>query len=616
MPDLNGNFTHRLSPIAPHLSPLLAMTLRVPSPRRPAPPACCRIALLLLLGAVGARAAEAPADLIIVNGRVLTLDARAPRASAVAIRDGVFLALGTDDAIRRLAGPSTRTIDARQRSVVPGLIESHVHATGAARGEAFQPFRQLHSIAEIQDWVRQRAAGLPAGSWILLPRVDVTRIRERRLPTRADLDAAAPQHPAVFTWQYANRTRQVLNSRAIAVAGITRDTQPPPGGRIQLDDAGNFTGVIEDANALILRFLPSRDVTDEQYHASLLVLLRRYNEIGITSITERNSNVAGYRTYEKLKHAGQLPLRVTVTIGLQTDGSVAGTEKAIRAIPFKTGDGDDWVKVGPLKVGVDGGALYGTAFMREPYGPTAFSLYGINDPAYRGDLRIAPEKMQNIVRTAHRLGWQMSSHTTGDAGVDVVLDAIEASNADSPVAPRRYNLIHAYFPDPETAARVARLGVVVDTQPAWFFKDGDALLDALGQTRMESFIGLQTWRKAGAKVALNADHMRGFDPDASLNPFNPFLAMQTAITRRTEGGKIIGAHQRISREEALRMFTIDAAWMSFDEKRRGSIEVGKLADLAILTGDFLRHPEHQLRELRAAVTIVGGKVVHEAAAAR
>ncbi|MBM3854457.1 MAG: amidohydrolase, partial [Verrucomicrobia bacterium] len=563
---------------------------------------CLSLFFLCAATASAVRAAEPPADLVVLNGRVLTMDAASRTAAAVAIKDGVFVAVGSDAEVRRRIGPQTRTLDARGRSVIPGLIESHVHATGAARGEASLPFRQLHSIGEIQEWVRQRAKTLPTGNWIQLPRVDVTRIRERRIPNRADLDAAAPDHPAVFTWQYANKTVQTLNSRALAAAGITRVTAAPPGGLIRLGPDGAPTGVIENAGALLLKFLPARNVPDEKYHAALVALLRRYNEIGITSITERNSDVAVYRTYEKLKADGRLPVRVTVTIWLSTDGTVEGTEKAVRALPFKTGDGDDWVKVGPLKVGVDGGALYGTAFMREPYGPAAFSLYGFNDPAYRGDLRIAPEKMKNIVRTVHRLGWQMSSHVTGDAGVDVVLDAIEASDADSPVAPRRFNLLHAYFPNLETAARVARLGVVVDTQPAWFFKDGDALLDALGQQRLESFIGLQTWRKAGVKVALNADHMQGFDPDTSLNPYNPFLAMQTAITRRTEGGRVIGAHQRISRDEALRMFTIDAAWMSFDETRRGSIEVGKFADLAILTGDFLRQPEDKMRELRAAVT--------------
>jgi predicted amidohydrolase YtcJ len=556
-------------------------------------------------------AADGPADLVVVNGKVLTLDGTSTRASAVAIKDNVFVAVGTDADIRQRAGPKTRIIDAGGKSVIPGLIESHVHATGASRGEANQPFRQLHSIGEIQNWVRERAKALPAGNWIQLPRVDVTRIRERRIPTRADLDAAAPNHPAVFTWQYANKTRQVLNTRAIAAAGITKDTEAPKGGKVLLGPDGSPTGVIENANALLVKFVPARSVPEEKHHASLLTLLKRYNEIGITSITERNSSVDGYRTFEKLKAQGKLPLRVTVTIGLSTDGSVESTENAIRKIPFKTGDGDEWLKVGPLKVGVDGGALYGTAYMREPYGPRAFSLYGISDPAYRGDLRISPDKLKNIIRTVHRMGWQMSSHVTGDAGVDAVLDAIEASNSDSPVAPRRYNLIHAYFPNEETAKRVARLGVVVDTQPAWFYKDGDALLDALGPERMERFIGLQTWRKAGAKVVLNADHMQGFDPDTSLNPYNPFLAMQTAVTRQTESGRVIGSHQRVTREEALRMFTIDAAWMSFDETRKGSIEVGKLADLAILTGDFLTTPESDLHKLRAHVTIVGGKIVHE-----
>ena len=556
-------------------------------------------------------AADGPADLVIVNGKVLTLNSASTRASAVAVKDGKFVAIGSDTDIRKRIGPQTRTLDAGGKSVIPGLIESHVHATGAARGEANQPFRQLHSIAEIQDWVRQRAKTLPEGNWIQLPRVDVTRIRERRIPNRADLDAAAPNHPAVFTWQYANKTLQVLNTRAMAAANITKDTETPKGGKIQLAPDGAPTGVIENASALLIKFLPARSVPEEKYHDSLVTLLKRYNEIGITSITERNSSVDGYRTYEKLKAQGKLPVRVTVTIGLSTDGTVEGTENAIRKIPFKTGDGDEWLKVGPLKIGVDGGALYGTAYMREPYGPRAFSLYGISDPNYRGDLRVSADKLKNIIRTVHRMGWQMSSHVTGDAGVDAVLDAIEASNADSPVAPRRYNLIHAYFPNDETAKRVARLGVVVDTQPAWFYKDGDALLEALGPKRMESFIGLQTWRKGGAKVVLNADHMQGFDPDTSLNPYNPFLAMQTAITRKTQSGRVIGPQQRISREDALRMFTIDAAWMSFDETRKGSIEVGKLADLAILTGDFLTMPESDLNTLRAQVTIVGGKVVHE-----
>lgn len=573
-----------------------------------------RLACLAAFAALGlapnVKAVE-PADLVVLHGNVITVDAAFSHAEAFAVKDGKFAAVGREAQIRPHIGPRTRVIDAGERAVVPGLNETHVHAAGAARGELSAPFIQLGSIVEIQDWVKRRADVLPPGEWVQAPRVDVTRIRERRMPTRAELDAASPDRPAVFVWQYANRQLQILNSAALKTAGITKETRPPKGGKIHLDEQGEPNGLLENAGPLTAKFMPRPEVPEAAWLDSLEKLLRIYNTLGITSITERNSNVEGYRLYEKLKAARRLPVRATVTIGLGTDGTVAGTEKAIAALPFQFGDGDDWVKVGPLKVGVDGGILYGTAFLREPYGPQSFSLYGISDPQYQGDLRLSPEKLSAIIRTGHRLGWQMSSHVTGDAGVDAVLDAVEAANADSPIKERRYTLIHAYFPNPEAAARAARLGVCVDTQPAWYYKDGDALADALGQKRLERFIGVAEWQKAGVKVALNSDHMQGFDPDRSLNPFNPFLAMAVAVSRQTEHGLVIGPEQRISRQDALRMITRDAAWLSFDETRKGAIEVGKLADFAILSADPLTCDIEKLPETRAVLTVVDGQPVYD-----
>lgn len=554
--------------------------------------------------------AQAP-DLVVVRGNVLTLNQNSPRAEAVAVREGKIVAVGTTAEIQKSVGKTTRIVDAQGKLVIPGLIETHVHASGAARGEAQQPFVQLGSIGEIQDWLRKHAGETPAGEWVRLPRVDVTRIRERRMPTREELDAACPDRPALFHWQYANRQVQILNSLALQEAGITGQTEAPRGGKIHLDSSGQPTGVLENCGTLTAKFLPRHDVPEDVYLESLERLLRLYNARGITSIFERNTNLEGFRTYEKLRDQGRLPVRVTTTIGLGTDGSVAGTEKAIRALPFKTGDGDEWVKVGPLKIGVDGGVLYGTAFLRDPYGPSAFALYGIDDPQYRGDLRVPRENLKNIIRTGHRLGWQMSSHVTGDAGVDAVLDAVEAANEDAPIFDRRYTLIHAYFPNPETARRAARLGVCVDTQPAWYYKDGDALADALGAHRLEQFIGLQVWRNGGVRVAINSDHMQGFGPQSSLNPYDPFLTMYVAVSRKTESGLVLGADQRVSREEALRMMTSEAAYLSFDEANRGTIEVGKWGDLAILQDDLLTCDEERIKESRSLVTIVGGKVVYE-----
>jgi predicted amidohydrolase YtcJ len=195
--------------------------------------------------------------------------------------------------------------------------------------------------------------------------------------------------------------------------------------------------------------------------------------------------------------------------------------------------------------------------------------------------------------------------------VDVVLDALEAVHKDNPINDRRYTLIHAYFPNPAAVRRAAALGVCVDTQPAWYYKDGDALATALGGRRLQHFIGVADWRRGGVKVALNSDHMQGADPNRSLNPYNPFLTMYTAVTRKTEGGLVIGPENRVSRADALRMMTIDAAYLSFDEKRKGSIEVGKLGDLAILSDDLLTCDVERVKDIRAVLTVVGGRVVHE-----
>ena len=502
-------------------------------------------------------------------------------------------------------GEKTRVIDVHGKTVVPGLIESHVHATGVARAEAQQPFVQLGSIAEIQQWVRKKAETTPAAQWIQIPRIDLTRLRERRLPTCAELDAAAADRPVVFNWQYAARQVQVLNTAALRAAQITRDTPDPPGGKIVKGADGEPTGVLEDPRGLTSGYLRAKPVSEDVYLKELEEVLHRYNRIGITSIIERNSNPDGYHSYQKLERTGRLTARVNVTIGLRSDGTVEGTEKVIQAFPFRPGDGDDWVRVGPLKIGVDGGILYGTAYMREPYGPQAAALYGLTDPDYRGTLSLTADKVRNMIRTGHRLGWPMCSHVTGDAGVDLVLDAVEAANRDQPIKDRRYTLIHAYFPNPDAIRRAAALGVCVDTQPAWYYKDADALAPALGEDRMKHFIGLADWLRGGVKVAINSDHMFGLDPNLSLNPYNPFLAMGTAVTRKTEAGQVIAPEQKVAREDALRMVTIHAAYLSFDETRKGSIEVGKLGDLAVLSDDLLTCDPDRIKEIQVLATVVG-----------
>src|SRR2546426_4119707 len=316
----------------------------------------CALALSAFLVGQIVPGAEPPADLVVLNGKIVTVNPQSSIVEAAAVREGRFVAVGANSKVKKLVGDRTRVIDARGKTVVPGLIETHVHALGVARDEAVQPFIQLSSIAEIQQWVRQQAKTTPQGEWIQIPRIDLTRLREGRLPTRAELDAATAERPTVFNWQYGSRQIQVLNTAALRVAKITRDTPEPGGGKAKIlkDADGELTGVLENPGDLTAKYRRSKSVSDEEFLTALKQVHRSYNRIGITSVIERNSNVEGFRTYEKLKAAGELTVRATVTIGFGSHNTIEEAEKFIHSLPFRFRDGDDWVRVGPLKIFVDG----------------------------------------------------------------------------------------------------------------------------------------------------------------------------------------------------------------------------------------------------------------------
>ncbi|HEX2310433.1 MAG TPA: amidohydrolase, partial [Vicinamibacterales bacterium] len=526
--------------------------------------------------------------------------------SAAAVRDSVFVAVGRTEDVRRSVGPQTRVIDAAGRTVIPGLIEGHVHALGAADGEAAQPFVRLTDLAGVLAWVRQRSQAVPPGTWIWTPRTFPSRLRERRFPTRTELDVAAPEHPVVVDGTYA----LAVNTAALRAAGITSATPDPAGGSIARDATGEPTGLLRNMGPVLARF-----DTRQPRQGSSLDLLERVHEayaaLGITSIVEGAATIDGYRAYQDLRRAGRLRVRAVVTLVAQSDGTRPGVERFLDSLPGAFNTGDEWLKIGPVKLFADGGILTGTAFMREPWGRAAASLFGLTNPADRGFLTLPPDRLRTTILAAHGRGWQVCAHVTGDAGVDAVLDAFEAANRERPITDRRFTLIHADFANRDAAARAAALGVIVNTQPAWYYEDGDVLHDVLGEERVQHLIGVREWLENGARVVLSSDHMFGLDPDTSLNPFNPLLTMYAAVTRRTRSGRVIGAAQAITREDALRMMTANAAYMTFDETRKGSIEVGKLGDLAILSDDPLSVPAERIKDITAVTTIVGGRVVYQ-----
>ncbi|HEX5413355.1 MAG TPA: amidohydrolase [Terriglobia bacterium] len=549
---------------------------------------------------------QKPPDTIYYNGVIITMWPAHPVAQALAIQKGRFANVGSNQDVLRTAGPATVKVDLHGHCVLPGLIDSHCHPIEAALGERQSQVPPLHSIADIQNYVRHRAAQLSAGQIILVPHVFVTRLQERRYPTRAELDASAADRPVIVDNGYAS----VLNSAALKQIGISSSTPQPPDGKIIKDAQGRPTGLVLGAPELLapLRAAPPARPQDRLW--ALQTMLHHYNEVGITSIIDRAEGPPGFRAYQQLRREGKLTARCYVTYIIDAQGKPADVRNSILRIPFVTGWGDDWYRVGTLKTFADGGICIGTAYLRAPYG-THTELYGYHDPNYRGVLRVPEANLVAMANTADELGWQMTAHTTGGGATDLLLQAYQAANREKPIRNLRFTVTHGDFPDSHAIRLAEDLGVSFDSQPAWLYLDAPAVKDVFGPERMANFIPLASLFRAGVVVAGGSDHMIGFNPNTSTNPYNPFLGMRIAITRHAVDGTVINPSQRISREQALRMYTLNGAFLSFDEKKKGSIEPGKLADMVVISRDYLSCPVDQIRNIQALRTIVGGRIVFD-----
>ncbi|MCI0621885.1 MAG: amidohydrolase [Acidobacteria bacterium] len=575
-------------------------------------------------------AAAAP-DLVVVGGRIVTGQADGTIREAMAVRDGRILKTGLTADISRLADSSTEVIDLKGAMVLPGLYEPHVHPQMVRLAYLQDPYKELRSIGEIQDWVRQRAREVPPGEWIRIPRNEITRLKERRHPTVQELDAACTTHPVVFD---ASR-RYVFNSRGFAALGITADTRslppspgealpgdtilglqtqnglsrPVPGGEIILGANGKPQFLVTTSPQLTSRFASRRTWTEEEEEEALLTLHRAYHAAGITTIFERGAPIEDYRAYEKLKAAGRLSIRARFTM-LQDFKSAKDVENFVRKENIRPGYGDDWLSMHTLKIVADGGMHFGNTYLSEPYGPKRAKAYVQSDPNFRGDLFPTEKQMADVFGAGARLGWQMAVHVTGDGGVDAVLRAMEAVNKDLPLKGKRFLLVHAYFPTPRAAARAAALGMCVDTHPNHYYLDAPFVHDVYGREWAERLIGLDTWIRAGVPVIISSDHMVGLDPDHSMNAYNPFRAMYAAVSRRTESGEVFGSTQKLSRLEALRAMTAVPAYVNFEEDKSGTLEKGKFADFVVIDRDYLKCPEKEILRIKPVRTVVAGKTVY------
>ncbi len=553
--------------------------------------------------------AAQPPELILHHGKIVTVDSEFEIAEALAVRGDRVLATGSNEAILKLAGPDTQQVDLEGKTVLPGLIDSHVHATGAADYEFDHTVPEMLTIADVLQYIRGRAELLADGEWITVSQVFITRLSEQRFPTRAELDSVAPKNPVFFQ----TGPDAALNSLALEMSGIDKNFQITDGqpGYIEKDPAnGELTGILRSCTRLAKAVSPQRKPQSADRRQRLRELFRDYNSVGITSVSDRSAGEDAIALYAKLQEQGELSCRVFLYFSLNAQQSLeqitASVEKAA-ASPLHKYNNMLWLR--GAKIFLDGGMLTGSAYMRQPWGVS--SIYAINDPNYRGLLYVEPEKLYSIAKICLENELQITAHSVGDGAVHALINAYAQVNETIPVAAGRPCITHCNFMSAEAIAQMAQLGIVADIQPAWLWLDGKTLLRQFGEERTRYFQPYRQLIDHKVIVGGGSDHMQKIGSLRSVNPYNPFLGMWITLTRRPRGMDTpLHPEHLITREEAIRFYTINNAFLSFEEKEKGSLEAGKLADFIVLDQDILTCPLNNIRDIQVLSTYLGGKVVY------
>ncbi|HXH05313.1 MAG TPA: amidohydrolase [Vicinamibacterales bacterium] len=540
------------------------------------------------------RAQQPPADLIVHNARVYTVDPKRPTAEAVAARGDRLVFVGDNRGALALRGPSTRVIDASGATVVPGLQDAHGHFTGLGQSLQRLDFRRTTSYEQIVEMVRQAAAKARPGEWILGRGWDQNDWPEKRFPTKAPLDRAAPQNPVYLT--RIDGHAGLANSLALRLAGVTRETQNPEGGEIIRDASGEPTGVLIDrAQGLVTRRIPPPP--REQLIDQILLADRECRRLGLTMVHDAGTSGAVADLYRQLVDEGRIQTRLYVML--------RHTLEELRphfARGPLIGYAAHRLTVRAIKITADGAlGSYGAALL-EPYA---------DRPESRGLLTETPDEIYRKTLEASKAKFQTCIHAIGDRANRIVLDIFERVQREVPGArDLRLRVEHAQILDRDDIPRFARLGVIASMQATHATSDMPWAPTRLGPERTAE--GAYVWRKllrTGAIIANGSDF--------PVEEANPMLGLYAAVTRQDPSGHPPGGwmpEERMTREEALASFTIHAAYAAHLERELGSLEPGKLADLVVLSKDIMTVPAREILTTRVLYTIVGGRVVYEAAA--
>jgi len=554
------------------------------------------------------------ADLILRGGKVITVDSQDRIAEAVAVAGNRIMAIGTNQEISRLAGPQTRIIELHGRVLLPGFIDAHSHVEGLAESEhAMVPIQAppLKDAAAIIAKLKERAAQVPAGTWIV-----GQGTYNQVMPTREELDRNFPDHPVVLRWSAHDL---LLNHKADAVAGLS-DATPNPSGRGRIERAANGEPMIlRDAGIE----LPLPQPTYRQMQKWLPESLRDfYLNRGVTTVYDMSNPEVAYRIYREKRDQGELPVRMVLsyiigpndllprqTVRDEAPSSLGAqgvdVEAALLKSGLRTGFGDDWLRLGAIKIILDG--VWGTtAAVYKPVWKGSGTTWIPNN---YGGVNRSQEGLNKQILEAHKAGWQVWVHANGDRAQDMVLTAIEAAQKAYPREDARHRIEHfGHFlvQDPqrteERLARMQRDHVIPSPQVSFLWR----LTDVNLKEPDVKFFPIASLIKMGFHPPNGSDTL-GTQNFAT----NPLFAISAAVNRKTKYGSPVDPQEAISRMDAIRMCTIWAAYAGFQEKSRGSIESGKLADLVVLSGDPLTVPSEQLLDVHVDYTILDGKVAYE-----
>jgi len=531
-------------------------------------------------------------DLIFHNGRILTVDRDFRMAEAAAISGGRFTAVGASRDILKTAGPGTTVVDLQGRAVVPGLGDNHLHSAGGGPGVDLSLARSLAELLEaIGGKVRQSSPGeliLTNSDW------HEAQLKEQRLPYRQDLDRVAPANPVVVV---RGGHEYILNSAALKKWNITRETKEPAGGHIGRDEHGEPNGELVDRAKDLVVLPREAPLSREERLESLAAEHQKLNAAGLTSIRYPGASLEHYRLLRELEVRGRLTLRVNHLFRLDATLEAEKIREEVsrwEAAAGEPGENDDWLKVGGVKLGVDGGFEGG--LMRSPY----VEPWG-KKGTYRGVQTVPTDRFRETVGLLNRLGQRLATHAVGDAAIDLVLDAYEAADRERPIAGRRFSIEHGFIPRADQFPRMRKLGLAISAQHHLYLA-GPSLVKYWGVERAHGVTPVRAYLDAGLHVSAGSD--------SPVVPFAPLPVIYHFVTRETLSGGVMGAGERISRKEALALATREYAYLTFEEDHKGSIETGKLADLVLLSQDPLTVPEQELRNIEVLLTVVGGSVVY------